>query len=248
MALIKAGMDPVEATILITRAGIELAPPADTRTPGAKRQAAWRERLKASQSVSEVTSSETSQNVSNRNETSQSNAASLSKERKKEEIKEKRESSKGSLLLDGWRPDSESWAESVALLGSDDRSEYELKKFKDHALEKGRSAKNWNAAWRNWAKRSVEFGGRNGYGFSNIRADPGAGPAATRDAAVIAGMGRALERRRAKRTADDAGRQDVRDAGCAGTAGGADADRGTATGDDESSGQLAFLPTGHARG
>jgi hypothetical protein len=74
------------------------------------------------------------------------------------------------------------------------------------------------------------------------------GPAPPRDVAVIAAMDRALKLRRAKRAADDAGRQDVREAGCGGTAGDADADRGTATGDGESSGQLAFLPTGHARG
>jgi hypothetical protein len=80
------------------------------------------------------------------------------------------------------------------------------------------------------------------------RTNSAAGSAPPRDVAVIAGMGRALERRRAARVTDDAGRQDVREAGCVGTAGGADADRGTAAGDGELSGQLAFLPTGHARG
>jgi hypothetical protein len=80
------------------------------------------------------------------------------------------------------------------------------------------------------------------------RTNSSAGPASPRDVAVIAGMGRALKRRRAARAADDAGRQDVRKAGCTGTAGGADADRGTAAGDAEPSGQLAFLPGGHARG
>jgi len=242
MALIKAGIDPVEATIQITRAVIELAPARDTRTPGAIRQQRYRERHKPSQSV---TSDEASQIVTKHNESVTRDAASLSKEGKKDEVKKKRESSKGTPLPDGWRPDLESWAESVALLGSNDRSEYELKKFKDHALEKGRSLKDWNAAWRNWARRSVEFGERNGYGFSNIRANPGTGPAATRDTTIIASMGRALERRRAERATDDAGRQDVR--GCTGSAGAADADGGTAAGADGSSGVLALPPARNTR-
>jgi hypothetical protein len=69
IALIKAGMDPVEATILIARAGVEMAVP-DTRTAGAKRQSAWRERNKASQNITERDAGSTSNTVSEHNVTS----------------------------------------------------------------------------------------------------------------------------------------------------------------------------------
>jgi uncharacterized protein YdaU (DUF1376 family) len=120
--------------------------------------------------------------------------------------------------------------------------------FADHHRAKATLSADWNASWRTWCSNEIKFNGeRNGHGFSNRRTNSAAGPAPTRDAAVIAGMGRALERRRAARTANDAGRQDVREAGCAGPAGGADADRGTAAGDGEPSGRLAVVPGGHAR-
>jgi hypothetical protein len=84
-----------------------------------------------------------------------------------------------------------------------------------------------------WADELPE-GGFNGHGFSINRANQASGPAPTRDIAVFAGMGRALERRRAARDADDPGRQDVREAGHPGAAGGADADPGSAPRDDAS--------------
>jgi hypothetical protein len=189
LVLIKAGLDPVDAATLIARAGVELAPPADTRTPGARRQAAYRERHKTSQIVTEVTVAEASPSVTKRNETSQSDAASLSKEDKKEEVKLKREGARASQLPADWRPDVAVWDETSEILSSNQRAEYELTKFKDHALEKGRTAKNWNAAWRNWARRSVEYGGRNGNGSSQNRTDTAAGRATAREVDFVARVG-----------------------------------------------------------
>ncbi len=122
-ALIKAGMDPADAAAMVARAGVEMAPPADTRTAGAKRQAAYRERNKASPNVTEVTEAKASQSVTNRNETSQSDAASLSKEERKKEIKEKREATRAAQLPDGWRPEPEHWQTAVERLGSAARAD-----------------------------------------------------------------------------------------------------------------------------
>jgi hypothetical protein len=95
-----------------------------------------------------------------------------------------------------------------------------------------------------WADEISE-GGFNGHGFSNNRTNPVAGSSSTRDAAIIAGMDRTIEKRHAARAADDPGRPDVREERCSGAPGGDDANRGSTAGDDRSSGQLAFLPAGY---
>lgn len=239
--LIKAGVDPVEATILIARAGVEMTPPGDTRSAGAKRQSAYRERNKASLNITKVTHEKVTESVTKRNETSLSDASSLSIESKKEENKKKRESAKASQLPAGWRPDLEVWNETIAILGAEQRAEYELKKFTDHALEKGRTAKNWNAAWRNWSRRAVEYGGRNGQSNPTIRTPSFAGPAPTGDDAIVTGMGRALERRRAARAADDPGRRAFRTDGGDGFASGDAPESGSTPGDGGSRCQLALV-------
>lgn len=203
-ALVAGGMDASEAAGLVARAAVEMTGALTRKSAGAKRQQRYRERNKASQtvtrdddenrnetsqSVTSLRSAETSQSVTNRNESVTRDAASLSIEKKEEIKKEKRESTRGTQLPSGWRPDAESWADAIALLGSEQRAEYELKKFTDHALEKGRVAKNWNAAWRNWTKRAVEFGGKNGNAIVGYRADPAAGRATAREAQHVASVG-----------------------------------------------------------
>lgn len=161
--LIKAGMDPADAAAMVARAGMEMAPPADTRTAGAKRQAAYRERNKTSPNVTEVTEPEASPNVTNRNETSQSDAASLSKKEKKEEGKEVREPRKAraSQMLDGWHPGENAWQTAIDRIGQP-RAVGELQKFKNHAADKGRVSKSWDAAWRNWVDRALDYSGGTG--------------------------------------------------------------------------------------
>jgi hypothetical protein len=194
ITLIKAGMDPVEATILIARAGVEMAPPVDARKPGARRQAAYRERHKASPNVTEVTLEKVTESVTNRNETSLSDSASLSKEEKKETNTKKRERANASQLPSEWRPSSESWTEALTLLGGEERTELELKKFRNHASEKGRIAKNWNSAWANWAIKAVEYGAQNGHRTSGNRTSQATGPAQTGADSILAGMGRLAAR------------------------------------------------------
>jgi hypothetical protein len=158
--MIAAGMHPAEAGAIAAEiyglgAASVLSP---QKSPGSIRQQRWRDRNKASQSVTKETPVEASQSVSKRYESVTGDAASLSKIESNKEKKEKRESG-ASQLPEGWRPEASSWMESVSVLGSDSQAEYELRKFANHASEKGRLAKNWNAAWRNWATRAVEYAG-----------------------------------------------------------------------------------------
>lgn len=205
--LVDAGLSVAEAgEIIATAFAAGVASSVYRKSPGALRQEKWRERLKASQrNASETPKNErveASQSVSNRLKASQRDAASLSKEEKKEEIKLKRESARASQIPTAWRPDDPVWNETVEILGSQQRAEYELKKFTDHALEKGRTAKNWNAAWRNWARRSVEYGGRNGHGVSQARTVGAAGSTATGADTILAGMGRIADRIAARKLAE----------------------------------------------
>lgn len=64
-ALTAGGMDAADAATLVARAMVEMAPPKDTRSSAAKRQAAYRERNKASLNV---THNKASQVVTNHNE------------------------------------------------------------------------------------------------------------------------------------------------------------------------------------
>jgi uncharacterized caspase-like protein len=137
-ALIAGGMDAAEAAGLVARAAVEMTGALTKKSAGAARQQRWRERNKASQSVTAETGEsvsnrnesvtrdagdEASQTVSNRNEASQRNAPSLSKEEKKEVIKEKRES-RAAQLPDGWTPLPKHWDEAVSILGSSERADW----------------------------------------------------------------------------------------------------------------------------
>lgn len=169
--LIKAGMDPVEATILIARAGMEMAPPIDTRSVAARRQSAYRERNKTSRNVTDVTPDKVTESDAIRNETSQSNAASLSKKESKQEEKEVREPRKAraSQLPQDWHPGENAWQAAIGRI-TQPRAAIELQKFKNHAADKGRVSKSWDAAWRNWIDRAIDYGGGIGTkGTSNGR-------------------------------------------------------------------------------
>lgn len=203
-------MDAAEAAGLVARAAVEMTGALTKRSAGAIRQQRWRDRNKASQGVTQedgegVTKRnesvmrnadcEASQSVSNRNEASQRNGTSLSKEEKKEEIevkKRERAEKRASQLPTDWRPGEKQWQDAVVTLGSEDRAERELRKFTNHALAKGRTAKNWNAAWNNWVDRALEW--ENGNGNSNSRADTATGRATAREAQHVAQMGGAALR------------------------------------------------------
>jgi hypothetical protein len=181
-ALVAGGMDALDAAALLARSALEMAPNFAPKSTGALRQQRYRERNKTSQSVTQGDKEGASQSVTNRNEGVTGDAASLSKEVKKESNKREK---RGSQLPDDWRPEPKQWDEAIAILGSVDLAEKELRKFKLHAADKGRLAKNWNAAWVKWSLQAVEYGARNGHGTSNHRANPAAGRATTREADFV---------------------------------------------------------------
>jgi hypothetical protein len=189
-ALVAGGMDAVEAAALVAMAAVEMTAGAAQKSSGAIRQQRYRDRNKTSQSVTLLQPVERNETITKRNESVTSNATSLSKEEKKEVIKEKRES-RATQLPHGWRPDPKHWDEAVAILGSVERTELELRKFQLHASDKGRLAKNWGSAWVKWALQAIEYGARNGHGTSNHRTDPAAGRATAREAHHVATMGSA---------------------------------------------------------
>jgi uncharacterized protein YdaU (DUF1376 family) len=80
---------------------------------------------------------------------------------------------------------------------------------------------------------------------SENRSNPAANATPTRDSAIIAGMGRALQRRREARIANGSGSSDVCGHPCA--SGGIDADNGATSGDDRACQQLTVLPATNGR-
>jgi len=100
--LCDAGMHPADAAVLLAKALAEMA----TKSPGARRQAAYRERHKASQSDVPLRPTAPSQSVTNRNEVTLCDAPLSKKERKKEE-REPRARARASQLPEGWHPGEE---------------------------------------------------------------------------------------------------------------------------------------------
>jgi hypothetical protein len=105
----------------------------------------------------------------------------------------------------------------------------------------------WKGTLRNRC-RDVIKRGFNVHPNSPNRTHQATGSAPTRDAAVIAAMGRTLERRRAARAADDPGRDDIREAGRSGPSSEPDAESGSAPDDDRPPGQFALVAAGYSRG
>lgn len=196
-ALVAGGMDAAEAAGMVARAAVEMTGALTKKSANATRQQRYRDRhagvTNRNETVTNRNAPERNETVTNRNETVTRNAPSLSKEEKKEVIKEKRES-RATQLPHGWRPDPKHWDEAVAILGSTERTELELRKFQLHASDKGRLAKNWGSAWVKWAIQAIEYGARNGNRVSNHRPDPAAGRATARETQHVAVMGSAALR------------------------------------------------------
>lgn len=200
--LVAGGMEFAAAAGLVARAAVEMTGALTKKSAGAQRQQRYRDRHKASLTVtrnddeSVTKRNETSQrddgldasqSVTNRNESVTSDTAPFSIEEKKESKKVKRES-RASQLPDNWRPDAKAWAEAVEILGSEERAIHELRKFALHAADKGRLAKNWNAAFVKWCLQAIEYGARNGTGGNN-RTNTAAGRATARDDSFLAAVG-----------------------------------------------------------
>jgi hypothetical protein len=188
-------MEAAEAAGLVARAAVEMTGALTRKSSNAARQQRYRDRnasvTKRNENVTETETHERNETVTNRNEPVTRNAASLSKEDKKEN---KKREARGTQLPEGWRPSPQHWDEALTILGSVVRTDLELRKFTLHAADKGRVAKNWNAAWVKWAIQAIEYGARNGHGTSNNRTDPAAGRATAREAQHVATMGGAALR------------------------------------------------------
>jgi hypothetical protein len=156
--LVAQGIDVEEASEIVALAvAAGAATSAYRKSAGAVRQKRYRESLKGvtkrNESVTPLRSDERNESVTNRNESVTRDAASLSKSNK---IERKRE--RGTQLSDGWRPSDTAWRSAVDRVG-EQRAEIELVKFRNHAADKGRVSKNWDAAFRNWIDRAIEYGG-----------------------------------------------------------------------------------------
>lgn len=159
--LVARGLGIAEAAEIIAAAvaaGVASAP--YRRSPGAVRQERYRERHKASPSDAQNQETEA---VTERHMASQSvtsDDASLSK-KDNNKHSSKREGDKplrASQLPAEWKPGDDQWNYACKSLGAADATS-ELGKFKNHALDKGRVSKNWNAAFRNWTDRALDYRG-----------------------------------------------------------------------------------------
>jgi hypothetical protein len=169
--------------------------------------------------------------------------SSLKEDKKHSEVVSKKEKKeRGHKLPPDWKPNQHHYDEGEKLgmnrAAVDARADA-MRTWCDANANRSITTKaNWDAAFTGtWLKDS-----RNGHGFNNNRANTTAGPAPTRDTAIIAGMGRALEKRRADRAADDGGKVHRPD----GAAAGADAKPDAAPDADAPPRQLALLAAGHA--
>lgn len=208
-ALVAGGMEFAEAAGLVARAAVEMTGQLTRKSPGAIRQQRFRDRNKVSPSVTRdefgernealrnVTSlrcDEPLRTVTNRNESVTCDALSLSKEEKKEVIKKEKRESRALQMPDEWRPEPKPWQAAVDLIG-EPACEAELRKMRNHAADKGRVSKNWNAAWRNWVDQAIAYESkRNGTAPSNNRTNPAAGRATAREIQQVTTVGSAALR------------------------------------------------------
>lgn len=239
--LITAGCAPEVAAQVVARAFIAGVSSADVRGQSADISAERRREKDRLRKQEQRESLRKSADVCGNPQMSEN--ASLSKKEKKEEIEPERGATvrpvRGHRLPDDWHPVPPDWAVAIELVG-EPRSRSELEKFKDHWKQQpgSRGVKlDWSAAWRNWIRRSAEYGARNVNGNSNSRINSASGPAPANDP-IVAAMARAVERRREARAAANGGGLP----GYPDPAAGASADLGTAAGDRATLGQLAFLP------
>jgi DNA-binding MarR family transcriptional regulator len=58
-----------------------------------------------------------------------------------------------------WMPSPEAQQRAIEELGSVERATAELAKFRDYYLAKGVEHRDWDATWRNWVRRAIEYVG-----------------------------------------------------------------------------------------
>lgn len=206
-ALVAGGMDAVDAAALVAQAAIEMGAVTPRKSTGAIRQQRYRDRNKASQSVTRygekdvvTDQDEASQSVTKRNDVTERYDASLSIEKKDSNYLLEREGSSKpkasrvkprSRLPEDWSL-GEADYEYAAKHGFDRQKASPMgETFKNHHHGKGTLMADWHAAWRTWVGNEIKYSrGRNGAGSNQNRTDTAAGRAAAREADILAAVGR----------------------------------------------------------
>jgi hypothetical protein len=178
--LIAAGTAPDVAAVVVTEAfvaGISAAPTRDVtrdeRDENRREQARVRQQRRREKVTRDMRDKPEivieTKNLDVRDVT-RDEKAPLSLENNKQETKKERGASKaasrGQRLPDDWAPSVPDQVVADELIGTERRRD-ELAKFRDHWKQQPGSKGvklDWDAAWRNWIRRSAEYGGnRNGH-------------------------------------------------------------------------------------
>jgi hypothetical protein len=163
----------------------------------------------------------------------------------KEERKQERKKERGSKCPPDWKPNQHHYDEGAKLGMSsadvDERASRMRLWCEANANRSVTTKANWDSTFTGtWLKDS-----RNGNASGNTRTHQASGSAPTRDAAVIASLGRTLDRRRAARAADRSRDEEL--FGNVGAAGESAADTSAAPSDNESHRKFALVAASNAR-
>jgi hypothetical protein len=193
-ALTAGGMNAAEAAGLVARAAVEMTGALTRKSPGAARQQRYRERHKASPSVTPATTpsvtqrnesvtrdatEEASQSVTDRNEASQSDGAenpplilssSSSLEeglsRRKESKKERIPKKRNAMLPENWTPSVHAFqvAEEHGV-----NVQVVEQIFRDYLKSSGKLYADYDAAFYNFLRNQRRFSGNNNYGTAQAK-------------------------------------------------------------------------------
>jgi hypothetical protein len=160
--MIAAGVPPGEAGALAAEIYAAGVASASIRSPGAERTRRYRERHKASQSVTERHANETSPNVTERHQPSQCDAPTVSPIDTKIKNSKKQNSdrpSRGTRIEPDWVPGADGHAFAVSEGLSVYEIDRETARFRDYW--KGRAGSggvklDWKATWQNWIRSTAE--------------------------------------------------------------------------------------------
>lgn len=233
-ALVAGGMDAASAAGLVARAAVEMTAVVNRKSAGAVRQQRYRDRNKASpsvtgtdfatvtnrhESVTPQRTAEPSPSVTNRNEPSRCDANgtnpsyfSLSNPEtdqsvKKESKKEGARKKRNAPLPEGWTVPRRA-IQIAAELGL--AIEPIEARFRDYLASSGKQYVDYDAGFCNFVRNTPNFnGGNRGQQVSQYRADQGPGRATGREAVQLAAMGRGAARRLEERASAGRDGQDA---------------------------------------
>lgn len=161
--MIAAGMSPGEAGSIAAEIYAAGVASATAKTSGAARQQRYRERHQTSQSVTSLRSDEASQSVTNRNETSQSDALPNPPISTSKISKESKRQNRGTRIASDWILSDAERAFAKHEGFSDFEINREVNKFRDYwtACAGSKGVKlDWPATWRQWIRSGAERAGK----------------------------------------------------------------------------------------